>query len=205
VTAGELAVRALAGASSDDLSSGMLAFKSARMHHMLRAASDPRGLSLTQPWASAVEHGAKQVETRSGTLGRYLGIVAIHAAKGCPPDCRELGERLQADGTLPAERALPRGAVVALADLWWRRRTAKGDQQPGQGGAWVLELSALERSLGNYDTAHGERWGLGLRDVTRLLVPVPAKGALGLWRVDAALRQDLLAQLWRQAHPVAGQ
>src|SRR3954451_22243677 len=50
--------------------------------------SDPPGitipaLTLTQPWATLVAIGAKQIETRSwGTS--YRGWLAIHAAKGYP-------------------------------------------------------------------------------------------------------------------------
>src|SRR4051812_42520238 len=44
-------------------------------------------LSLTQPWASLVAIGAKQIETRSWRT-HYRGPLLIHASAGFPGECR---------------------------------------------------------------------------------------------------------------------
>lgn len=84
-------------------------------------------LSLTQPWASLLAGGAKQIETRSwGTS--YRGPVAVHAAKGFPRKCADLvgGEPFasalydlgyEAKTVRARAASLPRGAIVGVVDL----------------------------------------------------------------------------------------
>jgi activating signal cointegrator 1 len=146
-----------------------------------------RALTLTQPWASLVARGAKRVETRSWSTA-YRGPVAIHAAKGLPPVRRggrlEVGEfavTRDAEGLLlhapqwaidvagawdAWPYRLPLGAVVATAELV--------EVRPAE----LAKVVEPELSLGNY--APG-RFAWLLDDVVPLRVPVPAKGALGLW------------------------
>lgn len=76
-----------------------------------------KALTLTQPWATLVAIGAKQVETRSW-FRNYEGELAVHAAKGFPEDARmeciggPIQRALDAAG-FTDEDLLPRGAIVA--------------------------------------------------------------------------------------------
>ena len=58
-----------------------------------------KGLTLTQPWASAVALGIKHVETRSWRT-EYRGAVLIHAAKGFPAWAREFAAEELAIGRI---------------------------------------------------------------------------------------------------------
>jgi hypothetical protein len=140
-------------------------------------------LTLTQPWASLVAVGAKRIETRSWHTS-YRGPLAIHASKGFPKAdrllCLEdpfwvaLGKEWCAFGRQyfnPASK-LPLGAVLATCRL-----TACTLIKP----AFTEMLSDQELAFGNYD---GGRFAWILEDVTPLAVPIPAKGALGLWECD---------------------
>jgi activating signal cointegrator 1 len=191
-----------------------------------------KALSLTQPWASLVAIGAKQIETRSWST-RYRGRVAIHAAASFPVTARHLcvgppgfgrspfREALRAGGykgpVLDGHRIstgdLPLGAVVATATLVdvapiggpysFRTGLFEGDEGDYPGRPVVVLHEALgrprpapERTLvldtprrgvvditselpfGDYSEG---RYAWLLEDVERLPVPIPAKGALGLW------------------------
>ena len=50
-----------------------------------------KALTLTQPWASLMELGQKEVETRSWYTG-YRGELVIHAAKGFPKWAKETAD-----------------------------------------------------------------------------------------------------------------
>ena len=79
-----------------------------------------KALSLTQPWATLVASGRKQVETRSWTTS-YRGPLLIHAAKGFPVYAREFA--LIVYGNPAVLPYLPLGAIVARAYLLDVRRT----------------------------------------------------------------------------------
>src|SRR5579864_5160457 len=85
--------------------------------------SDPRmrGFTLTQPWASLVACGAKRIETRSWST-TYRGLLAIHAAKGFPRDCRDLCRvgpfvRALIKAGFNSEKDLPVGQIIATVRL----------------------------------------------------------------------------------------
>ena len=128
-----------------------------------------KALTLTQPWATLVALGHKQVETRSWRTS-YRGPLAIHAAKGFPASARQFAEEERAIGRIPAR--LPRGAVVCTVDLV--------DCQPTEWLTGEQRVSALERHLGDYRSGRWA-WLFDPASLHVLGVPVPAKGALGLW------------------------
>lgn len=139
-----------------------------------------KALSLTQPWATLVACGAKQIETRSWAT-RYRGPLAVHAAKGYPkwarefalePACYEAFRRRGASELWGGQTGHPLGAVVALCRLAECIPTSSVNFQ----ALGVPE--GLERAFGDY--APG-RYAWILRDVKPLPEPIPAKGALGLW------------------------
>lgn len=133
---------------------------------------DIRGLTLTQPYASAVALRIKRVETRSWRTG-YRELIAIHAAKGFPLYARDFAAIESALGRIP-ER-LPLSQIVAVARLADCRPTEEVSHQ----------ISAIERRFGDYTPG---RWAWILDDVEPLAEPVPYKGALGLWRMPDSMR-----------------
>lgn len=152
-----------------------------------------RGLSLTQPWASLVAFGAKRWETR-GWSTSYRGQVAIHASKGFPNDCKEMcfwppfNDGL-ASGGITTLRAMPLGAILAVADLVGCHRTCCAPWVLGPiHGAIRTQPAAHEGELGDY--ADG-RFFFELDNVRCLREPIQYKGALGLW----AIPEDVVAQI----------
>lgn len=149
-----------------------------------------KGMSLTQPWASLVSAGAKSIETRFWST-HYRGWLAIHAAKGYPGWARELArEQPFARHLRGAE--LPTGVVVALAMLVDVGPTGR-DELGAPVAPFLPAEGSEEYAFGDY-TPGRHMWRLGT--VYALEEPIPAKGALGLWRVpDPVL--EVLRDAWR--------
>lgn len=160
-----------------------------------------KALTLTQPWATLIAIGAKRIETRSWWTG-YRGPLAIHAAKGpstigwmqlqhmcrnVEPFASTLAHLIE--GEHVAER-LPLGCVVAIADLVdcvriatsWTHRTETLPHTIGRhlddGTPVLWELTDQEIAFGDYTPG---RFAWLLDNVRALPVPVPARGAQGLW------------------------
>lgn len=131
-------------------------------------------LTLTQPWASLVAFGAKQIETRSwGT--EYRGRIAIHAAKSFPLWARDTCRLALFDRTLQEHdvfswHQLPVAAVVATATLVDCKVIDMFTQLPDE--------DSHERAFGTFERG---RFMWLLDDIVALPQPVPARGALGLW------------------------
>jgi hypothetical protein len=153
---------------------------------------------LTQPWASLVALGAKQLETRNW-LTPYRGPLAIHAAKTMPREviewvlgCWHAREALRAAG-YASLRTLPLGAIVAAGELveccpirvGGVVETARGVRVP---------LSDQEQAFGDF-AAGRVAWRLA--DMRRVEPPVPCRGALGLWHMEADTYQQVLQALER--------
>lgn len=182
-----------------------------------------KALSFTQPWASLVAIGAKQIETRSWNT-THRGLIAIHAARDFKPDAQELCATEPFRSTLLEARAklpnfhqnpktgqvsgLPLGAVVAVGVLAEVRRMVEGY-------AGVLKMETLdprsgivnyrdlpdgpEREFGYYAAG---RYAFVLRDVAMLREPIPARGALGLWDwYPPAHLHELLVKDYGQSTP----
>lgn len=128
-------------------------------------------LSLTQPFATLVAIGAKRIETR-GWKTSYRGELAIHASKGYPKWARELARdatfaRALTAGGYDFPHELPLGVVVATCELTVCVPT---DQ---------MFLPKEEAPFGDFSSG---RYAWFLADVRPLKEPVPARGALGLWK-----------------------
>jgi hypothetical protein len=141
----------------------------------MRDVSTIRGLSLTQPWASAVALGHKKVETRSFRVS-YRGPIAIHASKAFPREAQEFAITERDRGRCVGQ--LPLGQIVAIANLV--------DCKPTEDVA--AELSGLERLYGNYTPG---RWAWFLANIECVPSPIPCRGALGLWQVPAPVIREL--------------
>ncbi len=151
-----------------------------------------KAITLTQPWATLVAIGAKRIETRSWRTP-HRGLIAIHAAKSWTAADQEFAVDLQIDGILPvpddrsrwALQPLPLGAVIAVAGLadvhhvevLWPPTT----QSEFERRHWPL--TELEARLGDYSAG---RFAWLLEDAEALPVPIPARGALGLWEWSAS-------------------
>lgn len=146
-------------------------------------------LTLTQPWATLVAIGAKNIETRSWYTA-YRGPLAIHAAKGFPKEARRLCQYVDpfftflknAGYTKPED--LPLGAIVATCELVGCDKFGPWidfpDKQPVRWakGKYFFVLTDQERAFGDFSIG---RFGLFLGSIKRLETPIPARGALGLW------------------------
>ncbi len=131
-------------------------------------------LSLTQPWATLVAAGGKQIETRSWPT-KHRGLLAIHASQGWTDADKRLGTHPPFSDVLyragvRSTLDLPRGTVVALCRLIDCVRTED-----------VCNWSDQERAFGDYTPG---RWAWRLTDVYALPTPIPARGRLGLWPWD---------------------
>jgi hypothetical protein len=140
-----------------------------------------RALSLTQPWATLIAIGAKSIETRSWRAA-YDGVLAIHAARKWTPTDRvfALGAAapvLHAAGWDP-RGGLPTGEIVALVTV---RDIVRVELIRDT-------LSPQERIFGNYSDG---RWAWLLELPRPLRKPVPMRGSLGLWLIDAATSEHL--------------
>ena len=148
-----------------------------------------KAITLTQPWATLIAIGAKRFETRSWRP-RHLGPIAIHAAKGFPPEAQArcldgtfysplFGTTVSADvaaGIDPRSRiaSLPLGAVIATARLEWSESTDSAIFRSG-----IADFgTSHEWELGDYSPC---RWAWYLSGARPLPAPVPATGALWLW------------------------
>ncbi len=125
-----------------------------------------KALTLTQPWASLVALGHKQIETRSWQT-KYRGPIAIHAAKGYPRDAQFESLTEPFWSCLPHGIELPRGEVLAVAFL-----TSIGSTDDA-----CPDLSAQELAFGNYESGRYAWYFVRIQQIP----PVAAKGALGLW------------------------
>lgn len=129
-------------------------------------------LSVRQSWAGLIAAGFKPTENRTWAVPRkYLGArVWIHASAGKfePAPLRpDFGEY-----EVP-ERLRARGRILALATLADCHLDAGCCRPWGQPGCFHWSLT----------------------DVRALSEPVPAKGALGLWKPPVALAAEVLGQL----------
>lgn len=155
------------------------------------------GLTLHQPWASAVTMGLKKIETREwGT--NYRGLIAIHAGKTVPDEeARARMAAALAAADHPAADALalghlPMGEVVAVVQLV--------DCVP-MTPEWIAQVDPLEREFGGYEPG---RWGWildKLRIVGGARAGVQLKGRQQLFRLTKAEAASVRAGIaeWNEA------
>jgi len=155
-----------------------------------------KALTLHYSWAFAVACLNKDIENRTRPPPSTMPLgsrFAIHA--GLTGTAAEWAAIDTASGpgrlTYPAMCRAPRSAVVAVATLaGWQGAI---DKHGVAAGACLSGLDraglVLRRSL----------WWIGpvgwlLADVVTLPVPVPAKGALGLWTLPALVAAEVAKQ-----------
>jgi hypothetical protein len=147
-----------------------------------------RAISILQPWATLIAIGAKRYETR-GWQTKHRGEVAICASKGkagwrlmdqSVSFCHMI-DRAVRDVGMPPMPYDVLGAVVAVASIDGVIPSADAHR-----------LTQTEQDVGDWSPG---RFGFHLVNVRRLVVPVPVKGALGLFTlpddVEAVVRSAL--------------
>jgi hypothetical protein len=150
-----------------------------------------KAISLWQPWSSLIALGYKKIETRSwGT--EYRGPIAIHAAKRFDLDQAALSgqwpffECLKDLGDGPVDQLLPKGAVVAIAELYDCKRMTRELID------YIRQNGGYEIRFGNYSVG---RYAWMLRNVQPLVEPIPARGMQGLfnWEPPEGLDLEVVA------------
>lgn len=174
-----------------------------------------RCITLTQPWATLVAIGAKQIETRSWRSS-YRGKLAIHAAKGLGPVGGSKGLYDLCYDTEPFASVLRdwyatretgpfhvldyldrlRGAIVAVCELVDCWPTCGDGTIRNPRTREIRRLEEPERSFGDYTPG---RYAWLLANVKMLAEPIPCKGALSLWEPDTltqlAIKRQEIVQL----------
>lgn len=133
-----------------------------------------KALSVLQPWASLLAHGAKRFETRWKATA-HRGPIAIHASasdRGLAA-CADPGlARALRHAGIDAS-ALPLGAVLATGVL----------SRVLPAGEAARRASWQELALGDFSDG---RFAWEISGVVLLAAPVPAKGRLWLWPWEPA-------------------
>jgi hypothetical protein len=160
-----------------------------------------KGLSLWQPYATLIAIGAKKIETRSwGTT--FRGPLAIHATKTFPSEVRALCYQppfeaalaragIDCLGVCDTEGLVPFGAIVAVANLHHVGKIGRRADDAVIVRGRALPIEGDELAFGDYTPG---RRGWVLTNVGALKVPVPCKGARGLWDLPPAVLTLLAAQ-----------
>ena len=126
-----------------------------------------KGVSMWQPWASAVALGIKGPETR-GWSTKYRGDLVIHAAQRWTREQREFAAVERALGRLPAR--LPLGALICVVRLVDVVPTDKA----------ILSVSPIEKLYGDYSSG---RFAWIFEDIRPLPDPIGYKGAQGFFNI----------------------
>jgi len=128
----------------------------------MTTTSQLRAFSVINPWGQCIASGRKTVENRTCQT-HYRGPVLIHTSlRGFDERALMNGFVLEALADAPGQ-SWHRGRVIATATLTDCHRCDGGCSPWAQPGSWHWVLSGVEP----------------------LALPVPAKGALGLWVPDA--------------------
>lgn len=165
-----------------------------------------KAITITEPWATLVAIGAKQIETRSWPTS-YRGPIAIHAAKGMTGDDQEMLaewaggkilDTLVQHGINPHSGLEEPGFLnnhfdrhfVATCPIHRLMQATRGHViatatldycgQFDEGTPRRILSRFDENELYFGDFTPG-RFGFYLANVVRLPRPIPTKGQLGLW------------------------
>ncbi|MFD7667764.1 hypothetical protein [Streptomyces sp. NPDC059788] len=134
----------------------------------LYAPDHIRGITIKQPWVTAILHGGKRVENRPRSWAP--GWRLLHAAA-------------------QTDRAAVRDPLVA--------RTIGGRELPTRGVLGIVRITGCHTDTGEPCSpwAQPDRIHVGLDDVHVLPLPIPCGGQLGPWRVPLPVFEQILVQL----------
>lgn len=172
-----------------------------------------RGISLWQPWATAIALGSKRVETRHWKTD-YRGPLVIHAAKRrVDSELIDIGCTFHWQGAMhdPWGRkkfyeTLPFGALVAVCELVDCRPTdsftvRELDTKRRAPGERSAHCDWTERQMGDFTPG---RFGWVLENIRPLEKPVPYRGSQGFFYVDTELLQEEWPSFETEAEEGAG-
>lgn len=170
-----------------------------------------RGLSLLPPWGFFMVSGEKKIETRgwapSSPVLRSGEWLAIHHSRKWDPDTltdlfneRDLAPEYRSETSVAFFDALtrhgrcltdvPLGAILGACRFKQATRTDLIREMPE-----TYFTTPHERLMGNYGP---KRWGWIFDASFRLPEPIPARGAQGLWLVEAD-HEDAINAALREA------
>lgn len=129
-------------------------------------------ITICNPYPELILLGEKPIENRPQRWN-YRGQLLIHAGKS---------RSWMTDDDHRRYPNLPYGAIVGVCNLVACLEVAAH--------TWPSEYAHLK----DHEHANGP-WCLVLTDIKRFKQPVPARGALGLWKVPADLQPAVLEQL----------
>lgn len=132
-----------------------------------------RVLTVRQPWAWALIEGLKDIENRSWQTSRR-GSILLHAGAAKPSAVDMAKASARAGRVMPVDE--PRGAIIGAIKI---AGIHSYDQCQGQCSPW----------------AEREDWHWEITEPMRLPTPVPATGALNLWRLHGDALVAVLDQL----------
>lgn len=155
-----------------------------------------KGISLWQPWASAMAFGSKTIETRHWSTN-VRGTIAIHAAKRKNRDellrlsCfRHWQAAMSQQGDDFFE--LPFGAIVAVGELVDCRPTDSFSLSEIYAARYAKGFSAAaswnENDMGDFALG---RFGWVFKSLRGLKTPIPFKGSQGFFNVPDELFQEV--------------
>lgn len=158
------------------------------------------GLTLWEPYASAVALGAKRIETRTWKAPQVLwnSLLVIHSSRHWNGTQRKLTRDLVKDGLLPEtiweNIEHRRGECLSATTVYQCVRMQMEDGKlVGVAGKFLEEhCGRAEMRLGNYSESHSA-WML--RPPVPLVGPLPARGVPGLWEIIGAQRGKILNQI----------
>jgi activating signal cointegrator 1 len=129
-----------------------------------------KALTLTEPWASLLMLGEKNVETRSWRT-EYRGPLAIHAAKSMPMSAKGFCYHVQVMAAFERHGFKPTfmlGHILCVRELIAIMPTTQ-----------CGHLSEKERCFGDYGPG---RWAWHFSPVIKIITPpIAVKGSLSLW------------------------
>lgn len=135
-----------------------------------------RCITICQPYSEIILLNQKPIENRPQRWN-HRGQLLIHAGKS---------RSWMTDDDERRYPNLPYGAIVGVCNLVACLELSAA--------AWPSEYAHLK----DHEHANGP-WCLVLTDIKRFKKPVPARGALGLWRVPVDIQPAVLEQLQEAA------
>lgn len=147
-----------------------------------------KGLTIHQPYATLIAAGVKHIETRSWATD-YRGLVLIHAGKRWDEEVS--GECATAQAFVEEDVGIPGSLEVLWPVLCdWKRTLGAGLAIANLVDCRAMEEApnAIEESWGGFGPG---RFGWVFEEIRPLAMPVPCRGAQGLWDVP----EDVLGQV----------
>jgi activating signal cointegrator 1 len=144
-----------------------------------------KAITLHQPWATLVVRGLKRYETRSWNTD-YRGPLLIHASSRWDKALQAIARSFPFKHVIDDPDNLPRGWIIGMVQVVRTLRTEE----------WVRYnpqyADSDEYYFGDFNKG---RWAWELGKPILFETPIPAKGALSLWRPGADLMPLIQEQI----------